>query len=1059
MIVLCAAAVSSLRADMLGDARKDIDTRIDIQYTTMQLEQMNRRVNALILESEETAVQSAKESLTRATSTLLETEIEKRNDEITGLEHVLKSYPTSPLIPEVMLRLAELYYEQTNQAFMQGMKEYEHELDMGRNPGPPPRISYKKSIDMYTWFIERYPDNKYADLAYYLRGYCYGEQGDEKQAADNYIDITKKFPASQFIPEVWFRLGEYYFNNNWLSYAEDAYAKVLQYKDSMFYDMALYKEAWTFFREDKYDQSLADFVDVVDRSDRAGSTQKRESMRAEALEYISLILGENRTPSDTDAFLNRVKWGRYYAFITQKVGGVYEKLNLYNFAIQAYNNIIQKLPGTVDAIEALYNEMVLYERIGKFGNANDVRLIITKDYGIDSPFMGSIKDPEAKGHAVDILKKATLSLVTDLIGISRQKGRPPSPEQYREAQKVLLRYMKDFPDDKEIPLVHFFYALMAYKLNEFRAAGEFYKKVALTSMYVDKKYRNDAAFNMVKSYEEALKETADTTPYDEKLKEFVEACDVYASLYPEAGDAPKVLYKAGETLYKAKHYADAIKTFQKLLLTYRSSDLTQDVLRYIVTAYGERKDQSGLERWGVQILKYNVLSDNPGAMAYIKDVLGKLWFIKAKAAFDKGDWEQSYTYYNKAIASISPEQTDTSITRDKAIYNMGVVLNKMGSVKQARGAFEDLIKNYPSSGLIPSAILELGLSYEKDLRFDRAMDMYTSIVDRYSSSPQAKDATYNLAVLKEKIGDYGSAARYYEDYEGQYASEKERPQFSMYTAEDYFKAGETDKALKLYQKLCDKPQDAGLSVQACFKAAKLWEDSSLKKSGKLYGRVITLFSQMNKSESQPYVYYYAGAQFFFAEQYFKLYSDIKFKSTATLQKVFNEKTSMLAKLNGKLTDIVGLGAPEYAISSLYLDANAYEQFYTDVINSPVPRGLSDEEESLYESMLAEKVGTVKDNAISIYKKTLDKAYQLGIESKYVEMAKDGLERLDPVESLSYPPREKNVLRIPLLPASTEKLSLTGKGYSALTKSYRGPFLLFFETEDGYDVKTFSAGTD
>ncbi len=1053
------AAVPVLRADMLGDARADIDTRIDIQYTTMQLGQMNKQVKALIIRSEEAAVQSAKESLARATSTLLKTEIEKRSDEITGLEHVLKTYPDSPLIPEVMLRLAELYYERTNQQFMQDMKSYEHELDRGRNPGPPPRISYSRSIDMYTRFIDHYPDNKYAYLAYYLRGYCSGEEGMEKQAADNYLEITKKFPTSQLIPEVWFRLGEYYFNNGWLSSAEDAYAKVLQYKNSMFYDMALYKEAWTFFREDKYDQALADFVEVVDRADRAQGAQKRESMRAEAFEYISLILGENRTPSDTDAFLNRVKWDRYYALIMGKVGGVYVKLNLYNFAIQAYNNIIQRLPGTIDAIEALYDEMLLYEKIGRFGDANKVRLIITKNYGLGSPFMASLQAPGPKRHALDILKKATLSLVTDLIGISEQKGKPPLPSQYEEAQKVLLRYMNDFPGDKEIPVVHFFYALMAYKLNEFMIAGDFYKKVALTSRYVNEKYRNDAAFDMVKSYEEALTMTGDTPPYDERLGKFVDACDIYTSLYPEASDAPKVLYKAGETLYSAKHYAEAIKTFQKLLLTYRSSKLTQDALKYIVSAYGAIKDQPGLEQWGVQILRYHVLSDHREAVAYLKDVLGKLWFIKAKTAFDSGDWEKAHTYYAKAIAYIALVQTDTSITRDKAVYNMGVVLNKMGNVKQARAAFEDLIKNYPSSDLIPSAILELGLSYEKALRFDRAMDMYASIVGKYSNSPQAKDATYNLAVLKEKIGDYQRAAGYYENYEGQYASKKERPQYSMYTAEDYFKAGDTDKALKIYQRLCDKPQNVKLSIQACFKAAKLWEKDSPKKAEKFYRRVIDLFSQLSKEESQPYVYYYAGAQFFFSEQYYNLYGEVQFKSTATLQKVFGKKTRMLAKLNRKLTAIVELGAPAYAISSLYLDANAYEQFYTDVINSPIPRGLSDEEQGLYKSMLAEKVGSVKDNAISIYKKTLDKAYQLGIKSKFVEMAKDGLERLDPAESLSYPPREKNILRIPLLPVSAEKLNLSGTGRGALTKSYRGPFLLFFETEKGYAVTTYSAGTD
>ncbi len=1050
--------ISPLHADMVKDAQTDINTRLDIFYTTLHISRLNKQMKALILKKEAGAVRHAKSRLKAATTNLLKIEVEKRTDEITGLERVLKKYPASPLIPVVMMRLAELYYEETNHHFMQSMRQYEKELTKGMNPGPPPYISYSKSIRMYKRFIKRFPNHRYTPLAYYLMGYCYGEEGKERLAADSYIEITKRFPASRFIPEVWFRLGEYYFNNNWLSYAENAYLKALHYKNSMFYDMALYKVAWTFFRENKYNQALLSFVQVVDRADKATASEKRESMKKEALEYISLVLGENRTPTDADAFLNKIKWNKYYTLIMKKVGGIYEKLSLHNFAIQAYNDIDQRKPGSIDALNALYSTMKLYEKIGKFGNANKVRLIITNDYSLDSPFMKRIKNPEIKKHAVNLLKKATLSLVTDLIGLSQQSGKHPTPGQYRQTQKVLVRYMRDFPNDKEIPVVHFFYAQIAYKLNEFLTAGEFYKKVALTAMYVDEKYRSDAAFDMVKSYEKSLKLT-DTTSYKDRLDGFVAACNIYASLYPESPDAPKILYKAGETLYKAGRYSDAVKVFQKLLFAYRNSKLTMDILKYIVLSYGKNNDRTGLETWGLHMLEYNIFSGNDKAESYVKDVLGRLWFLKAKSAYNKNNWNEAYKYYKKAVAYIMPGQTNNIVTSDKAVYNMGVVLNKMGKIKQAREVFGRLMKEYPSSELIPSAMLELGLSYEKAMRFDMAASMYEAIIKRYQNSAQAKDALYNLAVLKEKTSDYSNAAGYYKTYASRYAGKKEKLKMVFYAAEDYFKSGKTGTALKMYKKICYSAQSLKLSIQSCFKAAKMLEGISAKKSGKLYNRVIFLFNRLNKNENASYVFYYAGARFFHVKQYFRLYSRLKFKSTATLQKVFKRKTNMLAKLNNKLTDIVGLSVPEYAIAALYLDANAYEQFYTDVINSPVPKGLSEEERSLYKSMLAEKVASVKENAVSIYKKTLDKAYQLNIKNKYVNKAKDGLERLYPLESLAYPAREINILKMPAVPVSTKKVNMAGRLIKPLTRTFRGPFLLFYESEHGYAVKAFSIGSD
>jgi hypothetical protein len=54
---------------------------------------------------------------------------------------------------------------------------------------------------------------------------------------------------------VWTRIGEIYFDKNEknsLELAIAAYQKVLQFKDSPYYDKALYKVAWTYYRLDSF---------------------------------------------------------------------------------------------------------------------------------------------------------------------------------------------------------------------------------------------------------------------------------------------------------------------------------------------------------------------------------------------------------------------------------------------------------------------------------------------------------------------------------------------------------------------------------------------------------------------------------------------------------------------------------------------------------------------------------------------------------------------------------------------------------------------------------------
>ncbi|MCL4478316.1 MAG: tetratricopeptide repeat protein [Deltaproteobacteria bacterium] len=1052
------AFTSELNADMISDSQSDIDTRIDILYTVQQISHLNKDVNAFIIRREADAVNRAKQSLKEATESLVKIEHEKRQNEIKGLTLILNKYPSSPLIPYVILRLAELHYEHSNDLFMQSMRQFEKGLSTGKSTGPPPHISYSTSISLYKRFLSQFPHNKYDALAYYLMGYCYGEEGNEKEAADSYITLTKLFPESTFMPEVWFRIGEYYFNNDLLSSAENAYSNAMKYKNSQFYDMALYKLAWTYYRENKYDQALSFFVQVVNRADMAAGSEKRESMKNEAIEYISLIFGENKPPTDADAFLKSIKWNRYYPLIMNKIGAIYTKLALYDFAIQAYNYTTQNAPETLDSLEALYGEMELYEKIGKFNNANDVRLNIIQNYGVGSPFLAGVKENTTKKYAINLVKKAMLSLVKDLIALPKQKHKQPTTGQYLSAQKILESYISEFPGDKELPIVYFFYADIAYQLKNYALAGEFYSKAALTPMYEDNKYRSDAAFDMVKSYEENLNIT-DTSTYYNKLTVFVNACDMYVSLYPENPDSPKMLYKSGEVLYKADYFTDSIKVFRKLLLTYPNDSLIMDSLKYIVSAFIADKNDTGLESWAVKTLKYNILRNNNEAIMYLKNVLGKLWFVKANKAYDKAQWKEAYRYYKKAVAYINSNQQDKTITIDSAVYNMGVVLNKLNRFKEARSVFNTLIKNYPSSKFVSSARLELGLSYEKALRFNKAIEMYESIINNYSESDKAKDAMFNLAILKEKLGQYGDAASEYGKYEKLYASKDEKPKIALFTAEDYSKAGNTGKALNIYKDVCYNSADVKISIQACFKAGKMLEIDSSREAKKFYDRVISQFDKLNANENAPYLFYYAGARFFNAKEYFALYNSLKFKSTAKLQKVFTEKTNMLAKLNKILTGIVDLGVPHYVIAASYLDANAYEQFYTDVMNSPVPKGLSDAEQNIYMSVLSEKVLPVKNNAIGIYKKTLNKAYQFGITNKYVVNAKEGLDRLDPNASLSYPDRELNILKTPVLQVSTEKINITAEHNESYIRRFRGPFLLFYESNNGYRITTLNLGTD
>src|SRR5881394_3196643 len=177
-----------------------------------------------------------------------------------------------------MFRLAELYYEKSFDEFLTVQETYQKALDAGTPPpGPAPKADYTNTVALYRRLLTEFPNYRLLDAAYYLLGFCLGEMGQDAQARQALLALTcgnrykpLDTPApiasnakegapsrgtlvdtykgcepirkeSKFLPEAWTRVGEMHFDNGELPLAISAYTRVLDHKDSAYYDKALYK--------------------------------------------------------------------------------------------------------------------------------------------------------------------------------------------------------------------------------------------------------------------------------------------------------------------------------------------------------------------------------------------------------------------------------------------------------------------------------------------------------------------------------------------------------------------------------------------------------------------------------------------------------------------------------------------------------------------------------------------------------------------------------------------------------------------------------------------------
>jgi cellulose synthase operon protein C len=266
-------------------------------------------------------------------------------DAIAYFKAFLKKYPnTPPFTPDAMYRLGELYYDQSYVTYQKALDKYGEAQERGEaEQMTPPTKDFTNTISLFQELVERYPEYRNIDGAYYVLGYCLKESGRDEEARLAWLNGVcqnryhydpvafkqekedeakarpKKRPAStldtgveepveaavfkdpfegcqpisttsRFNFESWWLIGEYHFDYDTSRFgvetAISAYKKLLENPDHKFYDKGLYKLAWSYFKADMYPESIKAFSEVVDFADR--SKTKGGSMRPEAIQYLAV---------------------------------------------------------------------------------------------------------------------------------------------------------------------------------------------------------------------------------------------------------------------------------------------------------------------------------------------------------------------------------------------------------------------------------------------------------------------------------------------------------------------------------------------------------------------------------------------------------------------------------------------------------------------------------------------------------------------------------------------------------------------------------------------------
>lgn len=959
---------------------------------------------------------------------------EKRSEAINKLKEILDSGNIEgDQKAEMFMRLASLYTEAASDAFLQEMADFTGKYDAWFNSPdskktPAPVEDHLRSqgynreaITLYRNILQGYRSYERLDEVYFNLAFNLMELGEKQQGLDYYNTLVKTFPNSEFVPDSYLAIGEYWFDNNNAFKALSNYLKASTYQESRSYIFALYKLAWCYYNVGENAKAIESMKQVITSSgDEGAPGANRLSLKDEALNDLVLFYAESGDMNAAEAYFSRFGEAKYFKAMLRRLANTYVEQGRNELAISTYNRIISVEPDAPDAPTFQGEVIASYFRWNRKQETLTEIDKLAKLYGPGSRWASvNASNKSAITEANTLVERYLRTVAIDYHKEARKTG---SKNTYILASNSYQKYLGMFPKNQYSYDIRFAYAEVLYELKEFeKAAGEYEQVIALDPkgkyfqisassliltinkiLGVDKA---DAEVSSQPSTAVAAKER-DTRPVplnaweDKKVK----VCDLYAEQLPQDKDAPNTLYEGARLLYDRNQFNGSTPRFLKLIERYPKDEIAEIAANLVLDSYNVMQDWNGLEQYARQFY----------ANANFKETFKKeLRTLFEQAAFKKVEQLEKDNKFKEAtdayVAFYQEFKTGSALS-DKALFNAAFYAFKAGNVSRSIELRQELDKVFPKSSLALKNLEALGKVFEAVADYRKAAEYYERLAntDKSLEITFTPDALFNAALFRESLGDVLPAVANYEQYYKTFSDREDAHLVMLVVARVYENAGKIPEALAAYKRYFTTPALSDKSPEAAFEARARY-GRLLRSSGQSplaqthYQESAAVFDKLPAAiSSLPLVQLYnAEMRFLLLEPLYDRFAAIR------LDLVKTKKGSRASSLEDKLkltedvvnayTRVLELKQGEWGLAALVQIGKTYSNLADTLLAAPIPAELTEEQKKIYIAALQDRAFPLKDKAAEALEQGLQKSYELSIYNTYTAEAARMLAELRPKE--------------------------------------------------------------
>ena len=418
-----------------------------------------------------------------ATPRTVEELMDTKLDEEIKLASDLLQYETAcEETAPVRFRLADLFWEKSKRYFFKA------------NDFGTPEVSRKEfaqrvkdmqsnTLVHYQGILDECPAYSEFPKVLFFYGRALMEMDRAADGAELFKRIIKDYPATEWVAQAWFMVGEYYFNSaNDANQALKAYIKAAETPNSPIYGFALYKQGWCYINVAEWKLALQRFTEVVQVSEDKNQPiddRARVSMRKEALKDYVRAYANLGDPKDALARFRAVARPKEVPGMLESLGNWYISQGNHTNVVVVYHALIKnyarstRLPifqgRVVDATSRLGSpKQTVHEVKQLSAYFLDLRSRIKK---------GDLTADEATNierdvrEAEEIAENTVRRLATEFHKEAKKLRGLAQDRQYASALELYRHYLEVFPDPNPQADVNYVFFMRFYYLESQKFFG------------------------------------------------------------------------------------------------------------------------------------------------------------------------------------------------------------------------------------------------------------------------------------------------------------------------------------------------------------------------------------------------------------------------------------------------------------------------------------------------------------------------------------------------------------------------------------------------------------